>query len=105
VRGWDPVADAGELLAGATICEAPLEAVTGADAAVIVTEWPQLAELDWAAVHERMRHPLLIDGRNFLDAAAMQGFGFVYEGIGRASAAFAGLPETPEREAETKTAY
>jgi UDPglucose 6-dehydrogenase len=98
VRGWDPVADAGELLQGATLFDTPLEAVTGADAAVLVTEWPELADADWAAVRERMRTPLLIDGRNFLDAGAMQALGFVYEGIGRASAAFAGLPETPEPE-------
>jgi UDPglucose 6-dehydrogenase len=103
VRGWDPVADAGELLQGATLFESPIEAVAGADAAVIVTEWPQLSEVDWAAVRERMRHPLVIDGRNFLDAAAMQELGFLYEGIGRASAAFAGLPETTEP--ETKSAY
>src|SRR4051794_10396333 len=40
VRGWDPVADASALLQGATLCETVLEAVDGADAAVVVTEWP-----------------------------------------------------------------
>jgi UDPglucose 6-dehydrogenase len=98
VRGWDPVADATELLQGATLYDTPLEAVSGADAVVVVTEWPQVAAIDWAAVRERMRNPLVIDGRNFLDAAAMRSLGFVYEGIGRASTTFAALPETRERE-------
>src|SRR5947207_13036781 len=44
VRAWDPVADASELLQGVAFADSPLEAVRGTDAAVIVTEWPQLAE-------------------------------------------------------------
>jgi UDPglucose 6-dehydrogenase len=48
-----------------------------------VTEWPQLAELDWRAAAARMRNPLLIDGRNMLDPVAMREAGFTYEGIGR----------------------
>jgi UDPglucose 6-dehydrogenase len=101
VRGWDPVADAGELLQGATLSETPLDAVSGADALVVVTEWPELAQIDWAAVRERMRNPLVIDGRNFLEAEAMRALGFVYEGIGRAATPFAALPETREPEPET----
>ena len=46
---WDPVADGAAVLPRATICSDPLEALAGADAAVLVTEWPQLAELDWSA--------------------------------------------------------
>ena len=44
-----------------------LEALEGADAAVLVTEWPEFAELDWAEAAARMARPLLVDGRNFLD--------------------------------------
>ncbi len=102
VRTWDPIADAGDLLRGATRCESVEEAVRGADAVVIVTEWPQLRDLDWAALRERMRTPLLIDGRNFLDQAEMRTLGFVYEGIGRAATPFAALPETPEPEPEAE---
>jgi UDPglucose 6-dehydrogenase len=98
VRTWDPVADARDRLTGATQCDSVLDTVDGADAAVLVTEWPQLAEVDWPAVRERMRNPLLIDGRNYLDADAMRALGFVYEGIGRAAPPFAALPETPEPE-------
>ena len=61
-----------------------LEALEGADAAVLVTEWPEFAELDWAAAAARMARPLLVDGRNFLDPDdAASAAGFEYEGIGR----------------------
>ena len=86
VRAWDPVADGHAALPRATICADPLEALDGADAAVLVTEWPQLAELDWAEAAARMRNPLLIDGRNMLDPVVMRAAGFTYEGIGRAAA-------------------
>ena len=55
-----------------------------ADAAVLVTEWPEFAELDWAAAAGRMARALLIDGRNFLDPNLLRSAGFEYEGIGRA---------------------
>ena len=101
VRGWDPVARPGKLLQGVTIAETIHDAVRDADAAVIVTEWPQLSELASAEVRDLMRTPLIVDGRNLLDPKAVQELGFTYEGIGRASSPFAGLPETPEPERET----
>ncbi len=61
-----------------------LDALDGADAAVLVTEWPEFAALDWAEVARRMARPLIVDGRNFLDAKALAAAGFEYEGIGRA---------------------
>ena len=45
VRAWDPVADASRLLQGVTFCDSVLDAVSGADAAVIVTEWDELRSL------------------------------------------------------------
>jgi UDPglucose 6-dehydrogenase len=83
VRGWDPVADAGSLVPHLKQCPSPLDAVTGADAVVIVTEWPQLKTEDWPALASVMRRPLLLDGRNFLDPEEARRAGFVYEGIGR----------------------
>lgn len=59
-------------------------ALADTDAAVLVTEWSEFREIDWAEAADRMRRPLLIDGRNFLDAGALQSAGFLYEGIGRA---------------------
>jgi UDPglucose 6-dehydrogenase len=101
VRGWDPVARPGKLLKGVTVTESLLDAVRDADAAVIVTEWDELRELASAQVRDAMRNPLLIDGRNLLDPKAVQELGFAYEGIGRASSPFAGLPETAEPEHKT----
>ena len=66
------------------VCDTVEEALDGADAAVIVTEWQQLAGLATAAARDRMRTPLIIDGRNLLDPAAARAAGFTYEGVGRA---------------------
>ena len=63
-----------------------MEALEGADAAVLVTEWPEFAKLDWAEVAKRMAYPLLVDGRNFLDPESVRSAGIVYEAIGRPSA-------------------
>jgi UDPglucose 6-dehydrogenase len=86
VRAYDPVAGrkAEDMLAGAQVVESALEAVDGADAVVLVTEWPEFRELDWTGeVKRRMRVPLVVDGRNFLDREELVGAGFTYEGIGR----------------------
>ena len=88
VVGYDPVVGdaAAEQLGAVEIAASAIEALEGADAAVLVTEWPEFAELDWAAAAQRMERPLLIDGRNFLDAESIRAAGFEYEGIGRQSA-------------------
>jgi UDPglucose 6-dehydrogenase len=100
VTAWDPVVDATELLTGITSAESAFDALDGADAAVIVTEWPELRELDWAAARSLMRTPLVIDGRNHLDPEELRRLGFVYEGVGRTDSPFVTLPETAEAEAE-----
>jgi UDPglucose 6-dehydrogenase len=88
VVAYDPVASevAGALLEGVDLRDSALDALEGAEAAVLVTEWPEFAELDWARAAETMARPLLVDGRNFLDAEAIREAGFEYEGIGRAPA-------------------
>jgi UDPglucose 6-dehydrogenase len=86
VRVYDPVAarNGTSMLGGARICDSALEAVDGADAVVLVTEWPEFGELDWTGdVKARMRVPLVVDGRNFLDRERLVEAGFTYEGIGR----------------------
>jgi UDPglucose 6-dehydrogenase len=98
VRTWDPVADASRLLQGVTFCDSVLEAVTGADAAVIVTEWDELKTLASEEVRSAMHRPLILDGRNLLDPEQARAAGFDYEGIGRASSPLASLPEAEERE-------
>jgi UDPglucose 6-dehydrogenase len=83
VRAWDPIVDGHAILPQATICASPLEALAGVDAAVLVTEWAELADLDWAEAARTMGNALLVDGRNMLDPAELRAAGFVYEGIGR----------------------
>jgi UDPglucose 6-dehydrogenase len=86
VTAWDPIADGRAHLHGVEIASSALDAFDNADAAVVVTEWPELRELDWNAAGERMRTRVVIDGRNHLDADEMRRLGFVYEGIGRSVA-------------------
>jgi UDPglucose 6-dehydrogenase len=85
VRGYDPVAEteARKLMGGVEFADDALDALSGADACVIVTEWPEFAELDWKAAAERMRGNLVIDGRNFISPDEVRAAGFIYEGIGR----------------------
>ncbi|TMK79919.1 MAG: nucleotide sugar dehydrogenase [Actinobacteria bacterium] len=83
VRGWDPLVRSHPSLDGVTIEQTVLDAVRGADAAVIVTEWPELEGLPTLEVREAMRTPLLVDGRNLLEPEAVRAAGFQYEGIGR----------------------
>jgi UDPglucose 6-dehydrogenase len=83
VRGWDPVARPDDL-PGLELCDSVLDAVRGADAAIVVTEWPELRdELPSDDVRDAMARPLIIDGRNLLDPAAVAAAGFEYEAIGR----------------------
>jgi UDPglucose 6-dehydrogenase len=85
VVAYDPVAAdaAADLLTATEFAGTAEEALDGADGAILVTEWPEFADLDWAAMAEKMRNPVLIDGRNFLDPEAIRAAGFHYEGIGR----------------------
>ncbi len=85
VRGYDPVAGgaASAVLPSIELCDSVESALDGADAAILVTEWQEFAELDWPALRKRMATPLVIDGRNFLDSEALREAGFAYEGIGR----------------------
>jgi UDPglucose 6-dehydrogenase len=93
VRAWDPVAHPYDL-PGIELADTVLDAVRNADAAVIVTEWPELATLANAEIRDAMARPLIIDGRNLLDPVATLAAGFVYEGIGRPRHA---SPAEPER--------
>jgi UDPglucose 6-dehydrogenase len=102
IVAWDPVADASRLLNGVQFAATVLEAVEDADAAVVVTEWPELRDVDWEEAGRLMRTKLLIDGRNMLDPAALRRLGFAYEGVGRPTSPFGALPETEEREPELR---
>lgn len=88
VRYWDPLANPPdeEPWSSCTRMRTPAEAVAGADAAVVVTEWPQLLGVDWAAVRPTMRRPLVLDGRNLLDPGTTTRLGFQYLGVAAAPA-------------------
>jgi UDPglucose 6-dehydrogenase len=85
VRAFDPVAEheARDLIQGVYFATDALDAVTGADAVVLVTEWAEFLALDWADVAQRMSGTLVLDGRNALQAQAVSAAGLTFEGIGR----------------------
>ena len=87
VRAHDPIAldRARREFADTNICFADsIELLTlDTDALVLVTEWPQYRELPWQKLAARMRTPLLLDGRNFLDRKTLEAAGFRYIAMGR----------------------
>ena len=85
VRAYDPIVseEAHELMTGVEFAASPEQALADADAVVLVTEWPEFGEIDWARAAESMRGTLVVDGRNFLDGEALRAAGLDYEGIGR----------------------
>jgi UDPglucose 6-dehydrogenase len=87
VRAWDPVARI-EDLHGVRQVSSIDEAIAGVDAVVLVTEWPELADVDWSAAASATSsdRPVFVDGRNMLDPVGMRAAGWRYEGIGRPSA-------------------
>src|ERR687886_281026 len=77
VRAYDPVAEgeASELMTGVELAGDALDAVAGADACVLVTEWEEFLKLDWTEVAGRMAGRLVVDGRNALDPSAVRAGG------------------------------
>jgi nucleotide sugar dehydrogenase len=68
VRAYDPLITR---LDGIEVCGSAREALASADAAIVVTAWPEFAAFDWAALSAVMRRPILVDGRNALSGAAI----------------------------------
>jgi UDPglucose 6-dehydrogenase len=85
VRVYDPVSEqeARRLIRGVHFAADALDAIEGADAVVLVTEWDEFVTLDWDEVAARMTGTLVLDGRNALDREAVAAAGLTYEGIGR----------------------
>jgi len=65
------------------LVSSPLEAVEGAEALLLATEWKEFARQDFAAVKASMHTPLVFDGRNHFNPKTMREMGFVYYGVGR----------------------
>lgn len=87
VRAYDPVAmPRARVLSefrGAIFCRSAAEALRGADALALVTEWPEFKDLDLGRARRSMRTALILDGRNLYDPKAARDLGFIYCGVGR----------------------
>jgi UDPglucose 6-dehydrogenase len=87
VRAYDPEAtanarrDLGDR--SITYCQDPYETMVGADALVILTDWPEFRELDLLRVKSLLKNPVIFDGRNMLDPLKVQAAGFIYFAMGR----------------------
>jgi UDPglucose 6-dehydrogenase len=75
-----------QAIAGAQLVPSAMEAIEGAEALVIATEWSEFANVDLAVLKEKMTTPIVFDGRNLFDPKTMAQLGFRYHSIGRASA-------------------
>ena len=88
VRAYDPVAmpEARRLFGehrGLDLCASALQALEGADALAIVTEWPEFRSPEFAEMRQRLKAPVIFDGRNLYDPAQMKAQGWRYYAIGR----------------------
>ncbi len=86
IRVYDPVAmeDAKELLPSVKYSRSSYEALKGADAAVLITEWNQFRNLDLRKIKENMKRPFFFDLRNVYEPDVMRELGFEYFSVGRA---------------------
>jgi UDPglucose 6-dehydrogenase len=94
VRAYDPVAmreaeklypkqcASGELV----LCKSPMQAIEGAEALVVVTEWQEFRSPDFEALKTRLKQPVIFDGRNLYDPERLKSLGFRYFAIGRGEA-------------------
>ena len=85
VRAFDPIAAdaASRLLPGVTMVDDAYAVATGADAVVVLTEWPEFRSLDLARMRHTMNGRMLFDFRNLYQRAAVTSAGLIYEGVGR----------------------
>lgn len=88
LRAYDPVAmeEAARVLDGTpglVFVRHAADALDGADALVLVTEWKEFRQADFAGLKPRLKQPVVFDGRNLYDPARLRGLGFEYHGVGR----------------------
>ncbi len=85
VRAYDPQAMelAAQQLKRVELCESPYTVAEGADALILATEWNEFKALDFERIHQLMRQPIIVDGRNLYDPERMRALGFTYYGVGR----------------------
>ncbi len=85
VQAYDPESmhEAKEMMPDITYCENAYDAISGADALAILTEWDQFRALDIDRIKASLKTPLIVDLRNIYDPKALRDQGIVYHGIGR----------------------
>ncbi len=85
IMAYDPQAEQKALAAlpGLQVCPSASETFTNADAVLLLTEWPEFRTLPWGQLKDRMKQPIIMDGRNILDPKQMRQMGFTYYSVGR----------------------
>ncbi len=83
IRAYDPAVDATVGQGSIERATGAMEAVEGADALLLLTEWNEFRWLDFSRVKDAMAAPFVVDARNFLDPHRLRQLGFTYEGVGR----------------------
>jgi UDPglucose 6-dehydrogenase len=84
ISAYDPkgIEHVKKIFPSITYTSTPFEALQGADAIILVTEWKDIIEIDWKAAKNSMNQPFLFDGRNALNASRMVKLGYSYFGVG-----------------------
>jgi len=85
-KGMEKVVEFKLLPPSVKLAASPLEAVDGAEALILATEWKDFTSVDLLEVKRRMHTPLVFDGRNLFDPITMRDLGFTYRGVGRHAA-------------------
>jgi UDPglucose 6-dehydrogenase len=102
VRAYDPeaLAEARRLYSGngaLTLCETAHDAVSGADALAIMTEWQEFRSPDFTYIKQELKEPVIFDGRNLYDPAVVEALGLAYYGIGRGRSVISVAYTGPDR--------
>lgn len=87
IRAYDPqaMAKAKGQLSGVTFCKDPYVAAKQSHCVLLMTEWQEFEALDWNRIKKHLCQPIIVDGRNMLNAEQMKEMGFLYLCIGRAN--------------------
>ncbi|MFK8016117.1 MAG: UDP-glucose/GDP-mannose dehydrogenase family protein [Gammaproteobacteria bacterium] len=93
IRAYDPIASEAAVQRygerdDLILCKTAYDALDGADALCVVTEWTEFRSPDFDVMKTKLKTPVIFDGRNIYDPAMMDASGFIYHGIGRGRALF-----------------
>jgi UDPglucose 6-dehydrogenase len=83
VVAYDPAVPGPHTMVRCELASSALAAIDGADGLLVLTEWSEFAAIAPREIHTRLRHKVVVDGRNLLDGAALAATGVRYRGVGR----------------------